>query len=129
VAVFLSTEWLGALDDAARAMGAIEGAEGGEPLVLEQEVRDAPDGVVRYQMTFAGARLTVEPAPTRTADLTFVCDHATAVALARGETNAQAALMEGRLRIRGDVERLATARDALAAMGDAFARVRATTEF
>jgi putative sterol carrier protein len=62
-------------------------------------------------------------------DLTFVCDYPAAVALARGETNAQAALMDGRLRLRGDVERVAEMREALVALGDVLGRVRAVTAF
>ena len=69
------------------------------------------------------------PAPDGPDDLTFACDYTTAVALARGEVNAQAALMDGRLRLRGDVERVAEMREALVALGDVLGRVRAATAF
>ena len=37
--------------------------------------------------------------------------------------------MAGALQLRGDVERLSSARDALLALGDVFARVREATDF
>ena len=43
------------------------------------------------------------PAP----DLTITCDWATAAELAQGKLSAQAALMAGRLRVRGNLARLA----------------------
>jgi hypothetical protein len=139
VVVFLSTEWLAALDDAARHAPPVAALPAGG-FVLEQQVRDVGDengdanGEVRYRFVFEGDGLRVEPvAPGdgdgTDADLTFVCDRATAVALARGDTTAQQALTAGALRLRRDVDRFAAARDALLAIGDVFATVRAATEF
>ena len=129
MAGFLTSQWFSELDAAAREVGPASGLGAAEPLVLGQEVRDAPGGTVRYQLVVDGAGVHVVTAPERPADLTFVCDYPTAVALARGATNAQEALMGGRLQLRGDVERFASARDAVMALGDVFARVREATEF
>jgi hypothetical protein len=130
---FLSTEWVAALDDAARRAPATEGLPAGR-FVLEQRVRNPgdPGSEVRYRFEFEGGGLRVrpsEPDEDADADLTVACDRATAVALARGETNAQQALTAGALRLHGDVDRFAAARDALLTVGDVFASVRATTEF
>jgi len=62
-------------------------------------------------------------------DVTFVCDHATAAGLARGDVNAQRALTSGRLKIRGEVDRLAGASAALTGLSDILAALRADTEF
>jgi putative sterol carrier protein len=97
--------------------------------VLGQEVHGTPHGDVRYQLVVDRDGLRVQEPPDDAADLTFVCDYATAVALARGEINAQDALVHGGLRLRGDVEGFSTAREAIVAIGDAFAEVRADTEF
>jgi putative sterol carrier protein len=129
VVVFLSPEWFSALDDAARQIAPPAGLIAGQRLVLGQEVRGTPDGVVQYQLVVDEQGVRVLRPPEAPADLTFVCDHATAVALARGVTNAQEALMAGRLQLRGDVERFSVARDAVVALGDVFARVRDVTEF
>jgi hypothetical protein len=129
VAGFLTPEWLQLLDDAARAVGAPAGLSPGHVLVLGQEVHGAPGGTVRYQVALDADGVRVLTTPNGRADLTFVCDYETAAALAQGVTNAQAALMEGALQLRGDVERFAAARDALVTIGDVFARVREATEF
>jgi hypothetical protein len=126
---FLSADWFSALDDAARQIAPPAALAPGQRLVLGQEVLDPPGGVVRYQIVVDEHGVRVLCPPEAPADLTFVCDYATAVALAQGATNAQEALMAGRLQLRGDVERFSAARDAVVALGDVFARVRAATAF
>ena len=61
--------------------------------------------------------------------MTFVCDRDTAAALARGTVNAQRALTSGRLKLRGEVDRLGAAGAALAGLGDLLAGLREDTEF
>ena len=56
-------------------------------------------------------------------------DYATAVALTRGETNAQSALARGALRVGGDVRVLLEHGSAVAAWHDAAAALRARTDF
>ena len=53
----------------------------------------------------------------------------TAVAIARGEENAQIALGAGRLRVGGALEALTSRSDALAALGDVSGRLRPGTTF
>jgi len=121
---FLSDEWIAAMDATARAVAAPTG------LVVEQLVRDVPSrGDVRFHVVFAeaGARVLGGAAPR--ADVRLSSDYATAVALARGEINAQEALSHGRLRIVGDVNALVARSEALLALGDVFGRVRAATEY
>jgi SCP-2 sterol transfer family len=139
VADFLSDPWIAALAnacDAAReadaADGDGDGAGAGEPLVIEPAVRDVPGlGEVRYHVSFDGGSCSVEAvrADSRPADVRLETDYPTAAALARGELNAQTALAEGRLRVVGDVARLAAHAAALARFDDLFASVRATTSY
>jgi putative sterol carrier protein len=129
VPTFLTSAWFAALDAEARRHAATGSAAEGERVVLGQEVHGTPNGLVRYQLVVDGSGVQVLATAEGPADLTFVCDYATAVALAQGTTNAQEALMAGRLQVRGDVERFAAARDALLAVGDVFARVRDTTDY
>ena len=53
----------------------------------------------------------------------------TAAGLARGTVNAQRALTSGRLKLRGEVDRLSAASGALAGLGDLLSGLRADTEF
>jgi hypothetical protein len=135
VAAFLTPEWFSALGAEAQRSGPLPGLAPGERFVLGQEVHGVPegdgaaDGPVAYQLVVEADGIQVAAPPREPAHVTFVCDYPTAVDLACGTTNAQEALMAGRLRLRGDVERFAAAREALLAIGDVFARVRAATEY
>jgi putative sterol carrier protein len=129
VAAFLSPAWLAALGDAARRHGPVPTLADQPPLVLGAEVHLDNGETVSYQVRFGGDGIAVEPTPDGPADLTIVADYATAVALARGETNGQQALTAGALRLRGDIDRIARAREAFVALADCFTAVRAGTDF
>jgi hypothetical protein len=124
---FLSDEWIAALASAAPAPG--NGA--GERIVVEPVVRGVPGrDEVRYRIVFdeSGCAVAgVGAAPP--ADVYLEADYSTAVALARGDMNAQAALADGRLRVSGNVARLAAHAAALSRLGDLFAAVRPDTTY
>ena len=89
-------------------------------VVLEQVVRDTPDGTIVYRVHAAAGRAAIEwPVPEGAPEphLRITSDWATAVAVARGELSTQNALMQGKLRVSGNptvtVDELAGA-DALA---------------
>jgi hypothetical protein len=127
---FLSDEWIAALADTCRDTDVNERAE--QPLVVEPVVVDVPNrGEVRYRVLFDDQTCTVERRSSHAppADIRLETDYRTAVALARGEMNAQVALAEGTLRLSGDVARLAARASALARLDDRFAAVRATTTY
>ena len=132
VAEFLSDEWLAALDAAARdSADNDDGAGDTDALAVEPVVRGVPGrGDVRYRVTCDTVVRSVTPSRDREpADVRIETDYATAVALARGELNAQTALADGSLRVSGDLARLGAHAPALARLGDLFASVRATTTF
>jgi hypothetical protein len=130
VATFLSGDWLRAFDAALRADGSLGERFAGSPIVIAQEVSTGDSEPVRYVVVLdeTGGRVESDGhAPA--ADVTFVCDRATAVRLAQGTVNAQRALTSGRLKIRGEVDRLGAASGALAALGDLLADLREHTEY
>jgi hypothetical protein len=130
---FLSSPWLHELD---RAVRASTGVCALAPIVIEQVVNDVPgrgEVCYRFQIDAAGARVTVAPfalagAPPQP-DVRLTTDYPTAVAIARGTENAQIALSRGRLRLGGDIDTLVRRADALTALGDATAALRATTTY
>jgi len=131
VAEFLSDEWISALADSGEATLA-EDDTGGRRLVVEPVVVGVPGrGVVRYRISFGTTGCTVGAAAPGApdADVRLETDYVTAVVLARGETNAQVALADGRLRVSGDVVRLAAHASALARLDDVFSAVRASTTY
>jgi hypothetical protein len=134
VAEFLSDEWLAALDAAAHAAntaGDADDAGDTDALAVEPVVRGVPGrGDVRYRVTCdTGVRAVTRSRDGEPADVRIETDYATAVALARGELNAQTALADGLLRVSGDLARLGAHASALARLGDLFASVRASTTF
>src|SRR5262249_10685523 len=136
MARFLSAEWFAEIDRSVLAGSAVPAETSGQSrLVLEQVVHDTPEGEVRYRVVVGDGTARIEraaPGPngaaraaaaapdataasdaaftrsTATPDLTIVSDWATATALAQGQLSAQAALMAGRLRIRGSLTRLSS---------------------
>ncbi len=111
VARFLSPEWFAEVARYAPPPPVGAAVTAGElPLVLEQVVRDGPDGEVRYQVVVTADGAYIQPpsnldAPTAP-DLTIACEWSTATGLAQGTLSAQTALMAGRLRVSGNLARL-----------------------
>ena len=63
------------------------------------------------------------------ADVTVTEDHATAVAVSRGELSPQAAFMTGRIRVGGDMAALMVHQAVLHQLDAVFAGVRAATTY
>jgi predicted lipid carrier protein YhbT len=129
MARFLSPEWLGELDDAARRAQGDQLPPGEVRLVVGQRVRRAPDDEVAYALRLEHGTVRVVPGPAEDADVTLVQDLDTATAVAQGRLSAQAAFMTGRLRVEGDVSVLLAHQDVVAAVDGALAPVRATTTY
>jgi putative sterol carrier protein len=128
MARFLSEEWIEALDAALRDDREALRATAGARIAVAQVVTDGPGGRVAYtvQVDDGSARVRGGDAG---ADVTFTQDHATATAIARGELAAQAAFIEGRLRVGGDLALLMEHTQVLAGLDTALARARAVTTF
>ena len=129
MADFLSDEWIAELALACRAAPLVGGSDAGR-LVIEPVVRGVPArGEVRYRIAFDAGACAVTAADGDPADVRLETDYVTAVALSRGTANAQAALADGRLRVSGDVKRLAAHAAALTRLDDLFAALRASTVY
>jgi len=126
VAAFLSPEWIAELDHALRELS-ISDTAAAEPLVIEQIVTETPTGDVHFHVVLDARSGCARVGPAADAQLRITTDFTTAVALLRGETNAQHALASGRMRIRGDLEVLARRANELSAVSDLFGAVRAAT--
>jgi putative sterol carrier protein len=129
VARYLSGDWIDAVGAAAATSETLREASRGVRLAVQQRVTGGPDGDVAYHVVLDDGTVSVRPGDADRPDVTFVQDHATAVAVATGELPAQTAFMTGRLRVAGDVQLLMERRDALAGLDDALRTVRAQTEY
>ena len=125
---FLSAEWIAALDAAARAATLPETASA-VSITIEQVVRDAPGGESRYHLRIEDGRARVQSGPAAAPDLRLFADYDVAARIQRGEVNAQEALAAGRLKVQGRFAHLLRVDDALRALEDVFAPVRAETTY
>lgn len=130
MARYLSEEWfrqLGAAEPDGQAEAPVPA---GRALVLQHVVTGAPEGDVCYHVRVVGGTATVAQGRARTPDVTFSEDYATAAAVARGQLSAPAALMAGRIRVRGDLATLMAHQDTLLAGADPVPpAVRSTTTY
>ncbi len=129
MAKYLSLEWIEDLDRAAQETDLVRLAAPELVFVVEHEVTDTPDGTVRYRIEFDRGVARLLPGSAGHADACFTEDHATAIAVSSGEINAQSAVMTGRLRVRGDMEKLIAAQPAFTALDAALEEARARTTY
>ena len=120
MARFLTDEWVDALDVAASELRVGDDVD----LCVEHAV-----GAFTYHVAYTAPRVRYRTGPADAATVRLVADRDTAAAIARGELSAQRAFMNGLLAIEGDTLALVNAQPALRAIGDAFAAVRASTEW
>ncbi len=126
---YLSTDWIDALREAARADEALARAAAEVELTLQQHVTDTPAGTVSYYVTFDRGEVYVQAGEVTEPDVAFVQDYATASAVAQGTLNALEALQKGRITIHGDARALTRNQEVLAALDRSFTRVREQTTF
>ena len=122
---FLSPEWLAAAADAVRAAA----PAGAGSLTLQQVVTGGPDGEVAYRVRIAPDAVELLPGRADDADVMFTEDWDTAAAIGEGRLSPQAAFVDGRVRVSGNVALVMAAQESLAAVESALAGVRAATTY
>ena len=133
--VFLTPEWMAALTDAAAADPAVAAATPAGGVAVRHEVTDCPpDGrTVAYTVATGpdgAARVAVAPVPEDgdgRVTAAFSAPYDAALAVLRGEANAQQLLADGRLRVRGDLDALRGLGEWFEALARCWAPVRART--
>lgn len=125
MARFLSPEWLAELDQAVRSRPDLAAATADVRLVIEQRVTDA----TTYHVVLDHGTASVQAGPAEDPTVTFTQDEHVARSIAMGEASAQRAFMANDLRVGGDLQALLAAQPVLSALGDVFAKVRASTDF
>lgn len=129
MARYLTAEWFDEINAAARAHEELAALTGGIRLVIQQVVTEAPDGDVHYVVRIENGDVAVTAGEVADPDVTVTEDHATAVALHRGDLRAPVAFMTGRIRVSGNTEALLGAQAALHTLDRVFAGVRERTTY
>ena len=131
MARFLSPAWFDDVRTDTEGTASGSDAPSDDRLVLRQVVRGTPDGDVVYHVTVEPGRARILP-PGQDAgspDLTITTDWDTAAAIAQGKVAAQAALIEGRLRVKGNLAAIASHAGGLPGLDPVPATVRDRTTY
>jgi hypothetical protein len=127
VSEFLTPAWITELDAALRASSFVPEQGDGPAFVVEQHISATPTGDVCYHLVLDGAERRAVAGAATAPNLVILTDYETAVGLLRGDTNAQHAIADGRMKIRGDLHTIGRRIDTLAGLDDVFAVLREST--
>jgi len=129
VVKYLSDEWRHEANAALAASPALSGLAADEAVLLQYDVTGGPGGKRRYALAFADGAVTLDPGAHKDPSASFALDYDVAVQIARGELSAQAAFMQGGLKLGGDVMVLVRQHALLDGLDDALADLRTRTEY
>lgn len=127
MAKFLSKEWADEILAALNASDDVRSATKGVSLCIQQNVAGAPDGDTSYWTRFDDGTVAGAIGEADDPDVTISQDYETAVAMTKGELNAQAAFMQGKLKVTGNMGKLLQHQGTMQALGPVLASVE--TEF
>jgi putative sterol carrier protein len=118
MAKFLSDEWTNAVREALNASDDVRSAIKGVDLCIQQVVTSAPGGgEAKYWTKFSDGSVEGGSGEAPEADVTITQDYETATAMNKGELNAQAAFMQGKLKVTGNMGKLLQHQGAMQALG------------
>ena len=129
MAAYLSAAWFEDVNRVARADGDLAGITAGARVTIQQVVTGGPAGDVRYWVRVDDGTVEAGPGEAERPDATVTQSYATAEAVSRGELSVEQALLEGRVRLSGDVSVLLRHAAALAGVAGAFGEVRDRTTY
>jgi putative sterol carrier protein len=126
---YLSDEWMERASAAFAEDSRLSEATADADLLIQYEVTGGPEGKRQYGLRIAGGSVTIEQGAHPDAPVSFALTYSTAAAIARGELSAQAAFMQGDLKLGGDVTVLVRQHALIGALEDALGGLRAETEY
>lgn len=118
MAKFLSEEWGNQVRDALNSNDGFKSAAQGVSLTIQQVINNAPDqGEAKYWTKIDNGTVEGGTGDAPASDVTITQDYETAAAMNRGELNPQAAFMQGKLKVTGNMGKLLQHQGVLQAMG------------
>ncbi|MET0325490.1 MAG: SCP2 sterol-binding domain-containing protein [Ilumatobacteraceae bacterium] len=126
---YLSLQWLDELTKVVADDGDLQRLAAGHEIGVTQVVSDGPEGDVTYHLQVGDGEVRFGPGVAEPEHVRMEQDWQTAVAVATGDLNAQAAFVNGHIRLIGDQQRLLDAQPVFGALDAVFNDVRQRTEY
>jgi len=125
---YLSDEWIRSVAEEIATDDALAGVARSHTVSVTQVVSSTPFGEVTYHLKCSDGTVTFGRGAIPS-DIVFTQDYETAVDVVLGRLNAAEAFINGRVRFKGDHEKVIAAQPFFAALDAVFARVRTRTTF
>jgi putative sterol carrier protein len=126
---YLSLNWIDALKAEVAENATLAALCEEHQIGVTQVVTDSPEGLVIYHLQVGSEGATFGAGPADPEDVRFEQDWTTAVAVATGQLNPQAAFLSGSIRLIGDQQLLMSTRPVFAALDQVFSTVRLRTRY
>lgn len=116
MAKFLSEEWANEAIAVLNGSDDVRGATRGVDLTIQQIITGANGGDAKYWTQISDGAVTGGLGEAPSADVTISQDYETACAITRNELNPQAAFMQGKLKVTGNMGKLLQHQSAMQAI-------------
>jgi len=126
---YLSNEWITRVAEGIKANSEIIAVARENTVGITQIVTGTPRGDVTYHLESRDGQLSFGEGPAKVSDIAFTQDWGTAVGVATGKINAQEAFISGKIRFKGDHERVIATQPLFLALDEVFSAVNADTNF
>ena len=126
---YLSLDWINALSEEVAASEPMRTVAESHRIGVTQVISNGPEGDVTYHLSVGDGQASFGAGPADPEDVKMEQDWETAVALNRGELNAQEAFIGGRIRLFGDQQKLLESQPVFGALDAVFATVRERTSY
>ena len=126
---YLSLQWLDELSRVVADDRDLRRLAVDHEIGITQVVCDGPEGDVTYHLQVGAGEARFGPGVAEPEHVRMEQDWQTAVAVATGDLNAQAAFVNGHIRLFGDQQRLLDAQPVFGALDAVFNDVRQRTEY
>lgn len=113
---FLSEEWLSEVESRLNSHEGFQNAAKGQSAKLQQVVTGAPAGDTSYGFVIDGGKVQMAKGDIEGPEATITQDYDTAVKLSKGELQGQAAFMQGKLKISGNLMKMMQLQGVFAAL-------------
>jgi len=126
---YLSNEWITRVAEGIAANDKIKTLAKQNTVSVTQVVTGTPRGEVTYHLESRDGKISFASGPAKVSDIAFTQDWGTAVGVATGKVNAQEAFISGKIRFKGDHERVIATQPLFLALDEVFSAVNADTNF